>query len=186
MGGQLWWAFAFLAARHCAFHCYNNHLSCLCLQLTNKLIGLIGLDWLRIAAFCVTPTLPQAAAGQKWWCWLLITRYIHANSYYTLIVAKHGIYFMLWQCPSGNSIPFERSPLAITNDPGLIKELMKIKTAVTLQVETKTGHWQLTCIIPNSSVVPYLSSLNHGRRCHLSIWPRIGLSRQCTLGGFST
>ena len=29
---------AFLAARHCAFHCYNNHLSCLCPQLTNKLI----------------------------------------------------------------------------------------------------------------------------------------------------
>jgi len=33
---------AFLAARHSAFHCYNNHLSCLCSQLTNKLIGLIG------------------------------------------------------------------------------------------------------------------------------------------------
>jgi len=39
---------AFLAARHCAFHCYNNHLSCLCSQLTNKLIGL---DWIIDTGF---------------------------------------------------------------------------------------------------------------------------------------
>ena len=42
---------AFLAARHCAFYCYNNHLSCLCSQLTNKLIGLIGsVEFLHLTA----------------------------------------------------------------------------------------------------------------------------------------